>query len=89
VDTSAALGFPIALAGLIGYVFSRLNVEGLPKYALGYVYLPALMCVVSMSIISVHKGANLANRLTVKKLKRLFGAFHALLATKILFGIIG
>jgi hypothetical protein len=35
VDTSAALGFPIALAGLIGYVFSRLNVEGLPKYALG------------------------------------------------------
>ncbi len=89
VGTSAALGFPIALAGLIGYVVSGLKAEGLPPYTLGYVYLPALISVVSMSIITAPKGANLAHRLPVKKLRRLFGAFLAILATKILFGIIG
>lgn len=88
VGTSAALGFLIALAGFIGYVVSGLKAEGLPPYTLGYVYLPALICVVSMSIITAPKGANLAYRLPVKKLKRLFGAFLAILATKMIFGII-
>lgn len=88
VGTSAALGFPIAFAGLLGYVMSGLGVEGLPKYSFGYVYLPALLAVVSMSILTAPKGANLAHRLPVLKLRRLFGIFLAILATKILLGII-
>lgn len=89
VGTAAALGFPIALAGFLGYVISGLKVSGLPHYTLGYVYLPALISIVSMSIFTAPKGANLAHRLPVKKLRRLFGLFLALLATKILLGIIG
>lgn len=88
VGTSAALGFPIALAGFLGYVVSGISVEGLPKYSLGYVYLPALLTIVSMSILTAPKGANLAHRLPVLKLRRLFGIFLAILATKILLGII-
>lgn len=88
VGTSAALGFPIAFAGFVGYVISGFNAEGLPKYSLGYVYLPALITIVSMSILTAPRGANLAHRLPVLKLRRLFGIFLAILATKILLGII-
>ncbi len=88
VGTSAALGFPIALAGFLGYVISGLNAIELPKYSLGYVYLPALLAIVSRSILTAPKGANLAHRLPVLKLRRLFGIFLAILATKILLGII-
>lgn len=88
VGTSSALGFPIAFAGFLGYVISGLGVEGLPKFSIGYVYLPALLAVVSMSIFTAPKGANLAHRLPVLKLRRLFGIFLAILATKILFEII-
>ncbi len=88
VCTSAVLCFPIAFAGFLGYVVSGISVEGLPKYSLGYVYLPALLTIVSMSILTAPKGANLAHRLPVLKLRRLFGIFLAILATKILLGII-
>lgn len=88
VGTASALGFPIALSGLFGYVISGLKAEGLPNYTIGYVYLPALLSIVSMSIITAPKGANLAHKLPVKKLRRLFGIFLAILATKILLGII-
>lgn len=88
VGTSSALGFPIASAGLLGYILSGLKVYGLPKYSIGYVYLPALFSIVSMSMLTAPKGANLAHRLAVLKLRRLFGIFLAILATKILVGII-
>lgn len=60
----------------------------LPPGALGYIYLPALVGVVVMSIITAPLGAKLAHRLPVKQLKRAFGAFLALLATKMLYGLL-
>jgi len=89
VGTSAALGFPIAVGGFIGYVLSGWNAPGLPPYSLGYVYLPALLGVVLMSFAMAPVGAKLAHRLPVKHLKRAFGGFLALLATKMLFGLLG
>ncbi|MCZ7653937.1 MAG: hypothetical protein M5R42_06030 [Rhodocyclaceae bacterium] len=38
VGTSAALGFPIAVAGTIGYVLAGWNSAGLPAHSFGYVY---------------------------------------------------
>ncbi|HJW24032.1 MAG TPA: sulfite exporter TauE/SafE family protein [Rhodocyclaceae bacterium] len=89
VGTSAALGFPIALAGAIGYIVSGWNDSGLPPYTLGYVYLPAFFGIVTMSMLVAPFGAKLAHRLPVKKLKRAFGVFLALLATKMLFSLLG
>ena len=37
VGTSAALGFPIAVAGTIGYIASGLKQTGLPEYSLSYI----------------------------------------------------
>lgn len=89
VGTSAALGFPIALAGAVGYIVSGWNDSGLPPYTLGYVYLPAFFGIVTMSMLVAPFGAKLAHRLPVKKLKRAFGVFLALLATKMLFSLLG
>jgi uncharacterized membrane protein YfcA len=87
VGTSAALGFPIAIAGTIGYIVSGLHASNLPDHALGYVYLPAFFGVVSMSVLFAPVGAKLAHKLPVKQLKRAFGGFLALLATKMAWGL--
>ena len=88
VGTSAALGFPIAVAGTVGYIVSGLKVTGLPEYSLGYIYLPAFVGVVALSFLMAPTGAKLAHKLPVKQLKRAFGGFLALLATKMLHGLL-
>ncbi len=88
VGTSAALGFPIAVAGTIGYIASGLKTTGLPAYSLGYIYLPAFIGVVAISFLMAPVGARLAHKLPVKQLKRGFGVFLALLATKMLHGLL-
>lgn len=85
VGTSAALGFPIALAGTIGFMISGTGVDGLPGSHIGFVYLPALFCVGAMTVMIAPYGAALAHKLPVAKLKRAFGFFLGLLATKMLF----
>jgi len=43
IGTAAAVGFPIAIAGAIGYIANGIvQSQVLPEYSLGYVYLPAL-----------------------------------------------
>jgi len=88
VGTSAALGFPIAVAGTIGYLASGWSTAGLPAGSLGYVYLPGLVGVAAMTMLVAPLGARTAHRLPVRQLKRAFGAFLALLGTKMLHGLI-
>jgi uncharacterized membrane protein YfcA len=88
VGTSAALGFPIAVAGTVGYIVSGLKAGGLPEYSFGYIYLPAFIGVVAISMLIAPVGARLAHRLPVKQLKRGFGVFLALLASKMLHGLL-
>lgn len=52
VGTSSALGFPIAVAGTLGYLFSGWQVAGLPAGTLGYIDLPALAGVVILSTLT-------------------------------------
>ncbi len=89
VGISAALGFPIAVAGTIGYLASGWSTPGLPAGSLGYVYLPGLVGVAALTMLIAPLGAKTAHRLPVKQLKRAFGGFLALLGTKMLHGLIG
>ena len=72
VATSAALGFPIALANTAGYVVSGASLPNLPAYSLGYVWLPALAVIASCSVLTAPLGAKVAHRLPVAKLKKVF-----------------
>lgn len=72
IGTAAANGFPIAVAGTVGYVLQGMRVHGLPEWSLGYVYLPALALVVAASMPMAPLGARLAYRLPVRRLRVVF-----------------
>jgi uncharacterized membrane protein YfcA len=80
VATSAALGFPIAVANVLGYVVSGLSVEGLPADAIGFIWVPALVVIAVCSVFTAPLGAKAAHMLPVKKLKRIFGSVLYVLA---------
>jgi uncharacterized membrane protein YfcA len=80
VATSAALGFPIAVANVAGYVVSGLKVENLPVGAFGYIWVPALVVIAACSVFTAPLGAKAAHNLPVKKLKRIFASILYLLA---------
>ena len=72
IGTAAANGFPIAVAGTVGYVLQGSRVPDLPQWSLGYVYLPALLLIVAASMPMAPVGARLAHRLPVKRLRVVF-----------------
>ena len=80
VATSSALGFPIALAGTIGYLYAGWNLQGVPEGGFGYLYLPALALIASVSILFAPLGAKAAHSLDVAMLKRVFACLLFVLA---------
>ncbi|MEJ7686484.1 MAG: sulfite exporter TauE/SafE family protein [Telluria sp.] len=85
VATSAALGFPIAAANVVGYVASGQSVEGLPAGSLGYIWLPALAVIATFSVITAPLGARAAHTLPVSKLKRVLASMLYALAAYMLW----
>ncbi len=85
VATSAALGFPIAAVNVVGYVLGGRNVSNLPSGSLGYIWLPALAVIATCSVMTAPMGAQLAHKLPVKKLKRVFASLLYLLASYMLW----
>ena len=85
VATSAALGFPIALANVIGYVFAGQGLHDLPAHSFGYLWLPALVVIASCSVLMAPLGAKAAHALPVKKLKRAFAGVLFVLAMYMLY----
>ncbi|MCL4205682.1 MAG: sulfite exporter TauE/SafE family protein [Pirellulaceae bacterium] len=88
IGTSAAIGFPIALFTSLGNVFFGLHATGLPAYAVGYVYLPALACIVAASVLTAPLGAGLAHRLPVRALKRVFAVLLIVVGTRMLLSLV-
>ncbi|GAB6037857.1 sulfite exporter TauE/SafE family protein [Fundidesulfovibrio butyratiphilus] len=88
VGTSAAIGFPIAAAGTVGYILNGLNKADIPSGCLGYIYLPALVGLVVFSMLTAPLGAKIAHKLPVAKLKRIFALFLFVVATKMLYNIV-
>lgn len=88
IGTSAAIGFPIAIAGTIGYIFNGMREAGnLPGYSLGFVYLPALFGLVCASVMTAPLGVRLAHSLPVNRLKRVFALILFVVATRMAFGL--
>jgi uncharacterized protein len=85
VATSAALGFPIALANAAGYIVSGWSTQGLPAGAFGFVWLPALLVVAMASVFMAPLGAKAAHSMNVKPLKRVFAGILYVLAAYMLY----
>lgn len=85
VGTSAALGLPIALFGALGNLWTGWGHPNLPEGAWGYIYWPAFLGIVVMSVPMARLGAHLAHRLPEKLLKRLFALLLLLVGLRFLF----
>jgi len=85
IGTSAAIGFPIAVAGTLGYIINGLSVEDLPTPHLGYLYIPALFGIALVSFFTAPFGARLAHQTPVVTLKRIYAVFLIVVATRILW----
>ena len=81
VGTSAALGFPIALASTAGYVIGGWSLDPALPGALGYLYLPAIGVIAMASMTLAPYGAQVAHRVDITQLKRVFAL--------LLFGLAG
>ena len=84
IGTSSSIGIPIAVAGCLGYIVNGWGDPQLPEYALGYLYLPALAGIVTVSMLTAPIGAGIAHRLPIPRLKRFFACFLYVIATKLL-----
>jgi uncharacterized membrane protein YfcA len=90
VATSAALGFPIALANTLGYVIGGWSLPPALPGATGYLYLPALIVVASISVLLAPLGARTAHAMNIAQLKRVFAALLYALAGYMLYkGAVG
>ncbi len=81
VGTSSALGFPIAFAGTVGYIWAGLDMPQMQTGSFGYLYLPGLMIISAASVITAPLGARTAHRMDIRPLKKIFaGALYLLAA---------
>ncbi len=71
VATSSALGFPIALAGTVGYLIAGWNLPQMPG-AIGYLYWPGLLVLSITSIGTAPLGARVAHSMDIAPLKKAF-----------------
>lgn len=86
VAVSAACGLPIALFSVIGFMFSSVGRVDLPAHSIGFVYIPALVCISVASMITAHLGAQLAHRLPAKQLKQIFALFLFIVGLELIVG---
>jgi uncharacterized membrane protein YfcA len=87
IGTSAAIGFPIALAGTIGYMIAGYGAAELPAGSFGFIYLPALAATVIVSMLMAPIGAKVAHSLPVATVKKIFAGLLVLLLAKMLHGL--
>ena len=65
-----ALGFPLALAGTLGYIWAGRDLPPMLPGALGYIYLPGLLIISIASMSIAPLGARTAHGMDIRPLKR-------------------
>ena len=72
VATSAAIGFPVALANTVGYLIGGRDLPQALPGSVGYLYLPALGFITLTSMLVAPLGVQVAHRIDTRWLKRVF-----------------
>lgn len=88
IATSAAIGFPLSIAGTLGYIINGFMHPNSMEFATGFVYLPAVFLISIVSYFTAPLGASLAHKLPVKKLKKIFALLLLILSLKMLFSVV-
>ena len=88
IGTSAAVGFPISIAGTIGYLVNGWPNTSPGEYMFGFVYLPAALLISATSFFAAPYGAMLSHKLPVSILKKVFGVLLFCLSIKMLTSVL-
>jgi uncharacterized membrane protein YfcA len=83
IGTVSAMAFPLAIAGTLGYVISGWNVQGLPPWSVGFLYVPAFIGISATSVLTAPFGARLAHKLKGATLRRIFAVFLIVMGVKV------
>ena len=82
VGTASGFGLAIAAPSVLIWVFISVEAPGLP-FNFGAVNVPAFLLIIPMTFIFTPFGAKVAHRMDAKPLKRLFGIFLLVVASKV------
>jgi len=82
IGTSAAIGFPVALSGSLGYIINGWSNTNWNSYIVGYVYLPAVVFFALSSYFAALLGVKYATRISASKLKKIVGLLSLALSIK-------
>ncbi len=88
IGTSAAIGLPIAVAGTFGYIVNGWSAPNLPPFSIGYVYIPALIGIAAVSVLTAPIGVKLAHSLPVDRLKKIFSILLYVVATRMFVSVL-
>jgi uncharacterized membrane protein YfcA len=87
VATSAACGFPIALSGTLGFIFTGWHLNDTLNWNSGYIYWPAFIAIVPTSLLFAPVGAKLAHSIPLTALKKIFALFLVIVALEMLLNV--
>lgn len=88
IGTSAAIGFPISIAGTVGYMVSGWSKTLDVPYTFGFIYIPAFLAISITSAIAAPFGVRYAHSMPDAKLKKIFAIISLALSIKMLISII-
>lgn len=93
IATSSGLGVLISIPGALGYIYAGWPKMGLvpavlPPLSLGYISLIGLALVIPTSIWTAPIGANLAHRLSKRRLEVAFGIFLLLVCVRFAWSLV-
>ncbi len=72
IATSAAIGFPLSIAGTVGYIVNgMMHSSSGSEMMLGFVYLPGVILISLVSYFTAPLGAKMAHP-SCRKLKKIF-----------------
>ncbi|MGF1693455.1 sulfite exporter TauE/SafE family protein [Photobacterium kagoshimensis] len=86
IGSASLAGAIIAVAGMLGFIAAGVGDEALPPMSIGYVYLPALVGIVSTSVLTTRHGAALVSKMPTPTLKKIFAVFLLFISFKMFMG---
>lgn len=85
IGSSSFCGALLATSGVSSYITSGWNLQGMPEYSLGYIYLPAVLAITATSFFTTKLGVIVTSRLPVATLKKAFAVFLICVAIRMIF----
>lgn len=84
IGSSSFCGMLLGLSGTLSSMHSGWNLQSLPEYSAGYVYLPAVLAITLTSFFTSKIGATLTTKLPVPTLKKAFALMLIIIAVNML-----